>query len=146
MLTINSIKEGLVIDHIKAGKGIKIFNYLGLDKVEYRVALIMNADSKKLGKKDIIKIENVIELDYTVLGLIDRDITIDIIKEEKISEKIDLQLPEKVENIIKCKNPRCITSVEKDLKHVHYLVDEKTEEYRCKYCDEIVEVKDITSL
>lgn len=87
MLTINSIKNGIVIDHIKAGGGIKIFNYLGLDKAEYRVALIMNAESEKLGKKDIIKIENVINIDYAILGLMDKGITIDIIKNENISKK-----------------------------------------------------------
>lgn len=144
MLTINSIKNGIVIDHIKAGRGIKIFNYLGLDSAQYQVALIMNAHSDKLGKKDIIKIENVIELDYTVLGLIDRGITIDIIKDEKIVEKIDLTLPSKVDGVIKCKNPRCITSIEPGIPHVHYLVSEKSKEYRCKYCDEIIKVKEIS--
>ncbi|WP_461614048.1 aspartate carbamoyltransferase regulatory subunit [Clostridium sp. Marseille-QA1073] len=140
MLTINSIKNGIVIDHIKAGGGIKIFNYLGLDKAEYRVALIMNAESEKLGRKDIIKIENVINIDYAILGLMDKGITIDIIKNENISKKISLKLPEKVENVIKCKNPRCITSIEPYLNHVHYLVNEKTKEYRCKYCDDIRKV------
>ncbi len=140
MLTINSIKNGIVIDHIKAGGGIKIFNYLGLDKAEYRVALIMNAESEKLGKKDIIKIENVINIDYAILGLMDKGITIDVIKNENISKKISLKLPERVENVIKCKNPRCITSIEPYLNHVHYLVNEKTKEYRCKYCDDIRKV------
>jgi aspartate carbamoyltransferase regulatory subunit len=137
MLTINSIKDGIVIDHIKAGLGLKIFNYLGLDKADFQVALIMNAESSKLGRKDIIKIENVMDLDYTVLGLIDPNITIDIIENETIMKKISLKLPKKVENVIKCKNPRCITSVEKYVPHVFYLVDEEKGEYRCKYCDEI---------
>lgn len=137
MLTINSIKNGIVIDHIKAGLGLKIFNYLGLDKADFQVALIMNAESSKLGRKDIIKIENVMDLDYTVLGLIDPNITIDVIENETIMEKISLKLPKKVENVIKCKNPRCITSVEKYVPHVFYLVDEEKGEYRCKYCDEI---------
>ena len=113
MLTINSIKNGIVIDHISAGLGTRIFNYLGLDKVDYSVALIMNAESAKLEKKDIIKIENHIDIDYTVLGLIDPNITVDIIENEVIREKIKLSLPDKVENVIKCKNPRCITSIEK---------------------------------
>lgn len=143
MLTINSIKNGIVIDHIKAGGGIKIFNYLGLDKVEYRVALIMNVESEKLGRKDIIKIENVLDIDFTILGLMDKGITIDIIKDEKIDKKINLKLPEEVEDIIKCKNPRCITSIEPHLKHVHYLVNEKTKEYRCKYCDDIRKVREL---
>lgn len=137
MLTINSIRNGIVIDHIKAGFGIKIFNYLGLDKADFSVALIMNAESAKLGRKDIIKIENVLDMDYTVLGFIDPNITIDIIENEVIKEKISLKLPERVENVMKCKNPRCITSVEKYVPHVFYLVDEEKGEYRCKYCDEI---------
>jgi aspartate carbamoyltransferase regulatory subunit len=137
MLTINSIRNGIVIDHIKAGIGVKIFNYLNLDSANFRVALIMNAESTKLGKKDIIKIENIIDLDYTKLGLIDSNITIDIIEDEKIKEKVHLRLPEVVEDVIKCKNPRCITSVEKYVPHVFYLIDEQKKEYRCKYCDEI---------
>lgn len=137
MLTINSIRNGIVIDHIKAGIGVKIFNYLNLDSANFRVALIMNVESTKLGKKDIIKIENIIDLDYTKLGLIDPNITIDIIENEKIKEKVHLRLPEVVEDVIKCKNPRCITSVEKYVPHVFYLIDEQKKEYRCKYCDEI---------
>lgn len=137
MVTINSISKGIVIDHIKAGLGIKIFNYLGLDKADFTVALIMNAPSKKLGRKDLIKIENVINMDYTVLGFIDPNITIDIIDGENIREKIKLRLPEKVVDVIKCKNPRCVTSIEKYIPHSFYLVDEKNGEYRCQYCDEI---------
>ena len=143
MLTINSIKDGLVIDHIKAGCGIKIFNYLGLDKADFRVALLMNVESSKLGKKDIIKIENVMDLDYTVLGLIDPNITIDIIENEVMKKKIKLQLPEKVENVIKCNNPRCITSVEKYIPHVFYLVDAEKGEYKCNYCDEIYTISEM---
>lgn len=137
MLTINGMDKGIVIDHIRAGLGVKIFNYLNLDKADFTVALIMNAPSTKLGRKDMIKIENVMDIDYTVLGLIDPSITINIIENEKVTEKINLHLPEKVENIIKCKNPRCVTSVEKYVPHVFYLVDENKGEYRCKYCDEI---------
>lgn len=139
MVTINSIKNGIVIDHIKAGLGIKIFNYLGLDEADFTVALIMNAQSTKLNRKDMIKIENVMDLDYTALGLIDPNITIDIIEDEVLTKKIKLKLPEKVENVLKCKNPRCITSVEKYIPHEFYLVDEEKGEYRCKYCDEIAE-------
>lgn len=137
MLTVNSMKNGIVIDHIKAGYGIKIFNYLGLDKVDYSVALIMNVESNKLGRKDMIKIENNLELDFTVLGFIDPSITIDVIQNETIKEKIKLKLPDRVENVVKCKNPRCITSIEPNISHVFYLVDEESGEYRCKYCDEI---------
>lgn len=137
MLTINSIKDGIVIDHIKAGGGVKIFNYMGLDKVDYSVALIMNVDSKKLGKKDIIKIENIIDVDYTVLGLIDPNITIDVIENEVRKQKIKLEMPERVENAIKCKNPRCITSIENHVQHIFHLVNSETGEYKCEYCDEI---------
>ena len=140
MLTINSIKDGLVIDHIKAGEGIKIFNFLNLQDADFSVALIMNVQSEKCGKKDIIKIENVLDLDYEVLGLIDPNITIDIIENGTIKEKIKLKLPVKVENVIKCKNPRCVTSVEKYVDHIHYLVDEETREYRCHYCDDLQKV------
>jgi aspartate carbamoyltransferase regulatory subunit len=143
MLRINSIKNGIVIDHISAGLGIKIFNYLGLDKADYTVALIMNAESRKLGKKDIIKIENHIDIDYTVLGLLDPNITVDIIENEVIREKIKLSLPDKVENVIKCKNPRCVTSVEKYVKNVFYLVDHAKGEYRCRYCDEIYKISEL---
>ena len=136
MLNINGMIKGIVIDHIRAGCGIKIFNYLGLDKAGFTVALIMNAPSTKLGKKDMIKIENVIDIDYTVLGLIDPNITIDVIEDEVIKQKIKLKLPQKVENVIKCRNPRCVTSIEKHIPHVFYLVDESKGEYRCEYCDE----------
>lgn len=139
MLTINSIKNGIVIDHIKAGLGMKIFNYLNLDKADFSVALIINAQSSKLGKKDIIKIENVLNIDYTVLGFIDPNITIDIIENEIIKEKVKLKLPQKVENVMRCKNPRCITSSENSINHVFYLSDEKKGEYRCIYCDELYE-------
>lgn len=140
MLTINSIKDGIVIDHIKAGEGIKIFNFLNLQEADFSVALIMNASSEKCGKKDIIKIENKIDLDFTILGVIDPDITIDIIENEEIKEKIKLKLPKKVENIIKCKNPRCVTSIEPNIMHKHYLVDADTKEYRCHYCDDLQKI------
>ena len=137
MVTINSIKRGIVIDHIKAGVGLKIFNYLGLDNADFTVALIMNAPSKKLGRKDIIKIENEVNIDFTVLGFIDPNITIDIINGEKIESKLKLNLPDKIENVIKCTNPRCITSTEQEIKHSFYLSNREKGEYRCMYCDEI---------
>ncbi|WP_125152856.1 aspartate carbamoyltransferase regulatory subunit [Clostridium rectalis] len=137
MLTINSIKNGIVIDHIKSSYGIKIFNYLQLDKADFSVALIMNAFSNKLGKKDIIKIENNIDIDLTMLGLIDPNITINIIESENIKRKLNLQLPKKVEGIIRCNNPRCITSVEKYIPHIFNLIDKEKGKYKCKYCDEI---------
>jgi len=137
MVTINSIKRGIVIDHIKAGVGLKIFNYLGLDKAEFTVALIMNAPSKKIGRKDIIKIENEIDIDFTVLGFIDPNITINIITGEKIESKVKLNLPDKIENVIKCNNPRCITSTEQEIQHSFYLSNRENGEYRCMYCDEV---------
>lgn len=136
MMEIKSIKKGIVIDHIKAGLGIKIFNYLGLDKAKYSVALIMNACSDKNERKDIIKIENEIDLDFTVLGFIDPNITINIIEDEKVKEKISLNLPKKIENVIHCNNPRCITSIEQEIVHRFYLVDGDSSTYRCEYCDE----------
>lgn len=142
-LTINSIKKGVVIDHIKAGHGINIFNYLGLDKADFTVALIKNASSTKLGKKDIIKIENEIDIDFAVLGLIDPNITINIINDEKIQEKIKLQLPDIVEDAIKCKNPRCITSIERHINHVFILVNENQGLYRCQYCDELYNISEL---
>ncbi|MBU3090835.1 aspartate carbamoyltransferase regulatory subunit [Clostridium sp. CM028] len=137
MVTINSIKRGIVIDHIKAGVGLKIFNYLGLDNAQFTVALIMNAHSGKLGKKDIIKIENEIDIDFTVLGFIDPNITINIITGEKIENKVKLKLPDKIDNVIRCNNPRCITSVEQEILNSFYLANSEKGEYRCIYCDEI---------
>ena len=126
-----------MIDHIKAGYGLSIFKYLGLDKADFTVAIIMNAPSKKYGKKDLIKIENNIDLDLTMLGFIDPNITVNIIDNEKIVNKIKLSLPEKVEGIIKCKNPRCITSTERNIMHRFVLIDEEKGIYKCEYCDQI---------
>lgn len=137
MLNVDTIKHGLVIDHIKAGLGPKIFNWLGLDKVDYCVALIMNVPSKAMGRKDIIKIDNIINVDFSILGFIDPDITINIIKNEKITKKFTLTLPERIENVLKCKNPRCITSTETYEPQVFYLVDKEKALYRCAFCDEI---------
>jgi aspartate carbamoyltransferase regulatory subunit len=138
MLEITSIDKGIVIDHIKAGFGFKVYNYLNLDKAEYNVALITNAYSQKMGKKDIIKINNVIDIDYTFLGLIDPNITVNIIDNGKTIKKVKLEVPQVVRNIIKCKNPRCVTSVEHYFDHVFHLVDKDKRSYRCEYCDDIV--------
>ena len=137
MLSVNTIKNGLVIDHIRAGSGPRIFSWLGLDKANFRVALIMNVPSQKLGKKDIIKIDNIINIDYSVLGFIDPNITVNVVQNEEIVKKIDLVLPEKVENVIRCKNPRCITTSEPYLSQVFRLVNRERSEYRCEYCDEL---------
>lgn len=140
MLTITSIRNGIVIDHIRAGLGIRMFYQLGLDKAGYSVALIMNAASTRMGRKDIIKIENNVDIDITVLALIDPNVTINVIEDERIVRKVKPQLPERVENIITCKNPRCITSVEKYIPQVFTLVNGELGEYRCQYCDEIYTV------
>jgi aspartate carbamoyltransferase regulatory subunit len=137
MLNIDEIKNGIVIDHIKAGQGIRIFDWLGLDKAPYTVAFVVNANSKRMGRKDIIKIDNTIAINFNILGLIDPHITVNIIENEKISEKIKLQLPERVEDVLVCKNPRCITSTEKYIPHVFHLENQELRTYRCEYCDEI---------
>jgi len=137
MLNIEKIRNGIVIDHIKSGQGIRIFNWLGLDKSPCTVALVVNASSRRLGRKDIIKIDNTIAIKYDILGLIDPNITVNIIQDEKITEKIKLRLPETVENVILCKNPRCITSTEKYIPHIFHLENPQERTYRCEYCDEI---------
>jgi len=142
MLNIEEIKNGIVIDHIKAGLGIRIYNWLGLDKVPYTVAFIANANSQKCGKKDIIKIDNTISINLDVLGLIDPNITVSIIENESVKNKITLTLPQKVENVLICKNPRCISSTEKYLTHVFHLEDPHLRTYRCEYCDEIISAGD----
>ena len=137
MLNVSGLKEGFVLDHIQAGKSMAIYKYLGLDKLDCQVAIIKNVKSNKMGRKDIIKIEcdiNVINLD--VLGYIDHNITVNIIKDQKIVEKKTLALPKKITNVIFCKNPRCITSIEQELPHVFILTDEENEVYRCMYCEE----------
>lgn len=136
MLKIDSLEKGIVIDHIRAGLGMEIYNYLKLDKADFTVALIKNVKSKKLGKKDIIKVENVIDLDLKVLGFIDPNITIDIIENNEIINKINLELPEEVVNVVKCKNPRCITSIEQEIENKFKLVDRDKGIYRCIYCDQ----------
>lgn len=136
-LSVGRIKEGFVLDHIQAGKSMEIYKYLKLDKLDCCVAIIKNARSKKLGKKDIMKIECPIDfMDLDILGFIDHNITVNIIKDEKIVEKKKLKLPKQVVNIIKCKNPRCITSIEQELDHIFLLADPEKEIYRCKYCEE----------
>jgi aspartate carbamoyltransferase regulatory subunit len=137
MLNIDEIRNGIVIDHIKAGQGIRIFNWLGLDKVVYPVAFVVNASSKRMGRKDIIKNDNTIAINFDVLGLIDPNITVNVIENEKIAEKIKLQLPERVEDVLICKNPRCITSTEKYIPHIFHLENSELRTYRCEYCDDI---------
>lgn len=140
MLTITSIRNGIVIDHIRAGLGIRIFYQLGLDRADTSVALIMNAASTRMGRKDIIKIEGTSGVDVTMLALIDPNVTINVIEDEHVVRKVKPELPERVENIIVCKNPRCITSVEKYVPQVFTLVDREHGQYRCAYCDELYTV------
>ncbi|MDR1286730.1 MAG: aspartate carbamoyltransferase regulatory subunit [Treponema sp.] len=137
MLNIDKIKNGVVIDHIKAGLGIRIFNWLGLDRAPYTVAFVVNAASDRMGRKDIIKIDNTIAINFDLLGLIDPNITVNIIENEKITGKIKLKMPERVEDVLVCKNPRCITSTEKYIPHIFHLENAKQRTYRCEYCDEI---------
>ena len=139
MLNISGLNEGIVLDHIQAGKSLDIYYHLGLDKLECQVAIIKNARSNKMGRKDIIKIEGPMDsLDLEILGYIDHNITVNIIRDNKIVEKKALKLPKKITNIIHCKNPRCITSIEQELPHIFYLSDKSTETYRCMYCEAVV--------
>ncbi len=137
MLNVGSLKEGIVLDHIKAGKAMSIYKYLGLDKLDCQVAIIKNARSNKMGRKDIIKIEGSLDIvDLDILGFIDHDITVNIIKDGTINEKEKLTLPDTIKNVIVCKNPRCITSIEQELEQVFILTDKEKEVFRCKYCEE----------
>ena len=143
MLEITTIKDGLVIDHIKAGVGIKIFKYLNLDKVNSQVALIMNVKSEKMGKKDIIKIENSSDIDYTVITLLSPHLTINEIMNGEICNKIKPELPKQVVNILKCNNPRCITTVENYVPHTFRLINENKGTYKCDYCDNVIKLSDL---
>ncbi|MDR2020909.1 MAG: aspartate carbamoyltransferase regulatory subunit [Treponema sp.] len=142
MLNIAEIKNGIVIDHIKAGQGIRIFNWLGLGKASYPVAFVVNASSDRMGRKDLIKIDNTITINFDILGLIDPNITVNIIENEAVTEKIKLKLPRRVEDILICKNPRCITSTEKYIPHIFHLDNPEQGAYRCEYCDEVRSAED----
>lgn len=137
MLNVDTIKNGLVIDHICAGYGAKIFRWLGLENTNFPSALVMNVNSKTMGKKDIIKVDGLMNIDFSVLGFIDPNITVNVIKEEKTIKKIKMELPNSVENVIKCKNPRCITTTEHYVPQVFKLVDKDKALYCCEYCDAI---------
>lgn len=137
ILNVGRISEGFVLDHIQAGKSMELYQHLKLDKLDCPVAIIKNARSQKMGKKDIMKIECPIDLiDLDVVGFIDHNITINIIKDEKLVEKRTLSLPKEIHNIVRCRNPRCITSIEQELEQVFILTDPRREVYRCKYCEE----------
>ena len=133
-MNVDSLEQGIVIDHIQAGKSMEIYKIMQLGKLDCSVAIIKNAKSKKSGKKDIIKIEHTTDVDFDVLGFIDPNITVNIIRDGKIAEKKHMHMPQQVVNVVQCKNPRCITSVEQELPHVFKLVD--GDKYRCIYCEE----------
>ncbi len=134
-MNVDSIKNGIVIDHITAHKGMRVYELLNLDCLDSSVALIKNAPSRKTGRKDIIKIDSDFEVNMDILGFIDPGITVNIIKDGKIVEKKSIELPEKLVNVIKCKNPRCITTTEQEIEHIFTLADKEKRVYRCLYCE-----------
>lgn len=134
-MNIDSISNGLVIDHIKAGSGMKLYELLGLGELDCSVAIIKNVTSKKLGKKDIIKIDADIPVDLDVIGYVDPDATVNVIKNGELVKKLVISLPETLTDVIKCKNPRCITSVEQEIHHIFRLTDRDKKIYRCIYCE-----------
>ena len=134
-MNIDSITNGIVIDHITAGRGMKLYSLLGLDKADCSVAIIKNVNSRKMGKKDIIKVDADIPINLDVIGYVDSSATVNIIKNGKLVEKKIIGMPEILKNVIKCKNPRCITSVEQEIDHIFHLTDKETGVYRCKYCE-----------
>ena len=137
MLSIGGLHEGFVLDHIEAGRSMEIYQYLNLDKFDGCVAIIKNARSNKMGKKDIIKIECPIDqIDLDALGFIDHKITVNLIQNNQIINKAKLSLPKEIKNVARCHNPRCITSIEQELDHIFVLTDPEKEVYRCKYCEE----------
>lgn len=142
MALVSSIEKGIVIDHIKAGQGTRILRDLNIDTSRYTIAFIMNATSKRRERKDLIKIADVTDIDLTALGFIDPHATVNIIENHTVVRKIKLELPERVVNIIRCKNPRCVTSVEPNVKHIFHLIDANKREYRCEYCDDIVTTRE----
>lgn len=138
-MNIDSIRSGVILDHIQAGQGLRIYHDLNLDKLACSVAIIKNVKSKKMERKDIIKIDDTIELNLENLAYIDPHITVTIVSEGSVKEKINLKQPEKVVNIQKCKNPRCITSIEQELAHVFLLTDKEKGTYRCQYCEAVAQ-------
>ena len=134
-MNIDSIQNGVVIDHITAGSGMKLYTLLGLDATDLSVAIIRNVTSRKMGKKDIIKIDAEIDVNLDVIGYVDPGATVNIIKDGRLVEKKTIEMPETLTDVIKCKNPRCITGTEQELKHVFRLTDRAKKEYRCIYCE-----------
>jgi aspartate carbamoyltransferase regulatory subunit len=142
-MNIDGIQNGYVIDHIQAGKAMMIYRYLKLDKLDCSVAIIKNVKSQRMGRKDIIKIDELIPIDLDILGYIDPNVTVNIIRDEKLVEKKHLALPERVVNVMRCKNPRCITQIEQEIEHVFVLADREKGTYRCLYCETTHKSEDI---
>ena len=140
-MNIDSIQNGIVIDHITAGKGMRLFELLGLDRLDASVAIIKNAHSEKRGKKDIIKIDADIPVDVDVIGFVDPGATVKVIRDGRLVEKRNIDMPDRLVNVSKCKNPRCITSTEQELDHVFKLTDRRNKVYRCLYCETKSEIK-----
>ncbi len=134
-MNVDSIKNGIVIDHITAGLGMRVYNLLGLDSLDCPVAIIKNVQSKKMGRKDIIKIDADISLNMDILGYVDPGITVNVIKDSVLVAKKSIELPERLDNVLKCKNPRCITTTEQELAHIFKLTDREKRVYRCIYCE-----------
>ncbi len=134
-MLVNPIKDGIVLDHIKAGNAMEIYHALGLDELDCQVAIIRNCDSTKMGKKDILKINEHIDINLDVLGYLDPGITVNFIKDSKIYDRKHLELPIEIKDVIKCKNPRCITSTEQELSHIFKLSNREKGVYRCIYCE-----------
>ena len=134
-MNIDAICNGIVIDHITAGRAFSLYNLLGLDNIDCPVAIIKNVNSRKMGKKDIIKIDSEFPINFDVVGFVDRNATIHVIKNGVLVEKRSIDMPEKLVNVIECKNPRCITSVEQEIEHIFHLTDREEKVYRCLYCE-----------
>lgn len=134
-MVIDAISNGIVLDHIRAGLSMELYRILNLDKLQCSVAVLKNVTSRKMGRKDIIKIDEIIDLNFDVLGYVDPGITVSIVRDGKLDRKFSVELPERVTNVIRCKNPRCITSTEQELPHIFKLTDKEKRVYRCIYCE-----------
>ncbi len=134
-MNVDSIKNGVVIDHITPGKSMRLYELLGLEELDCPVAMIKNVTSRKMGKKDIIKIDAAIDLDLDVIGYVDPSATVNVIKDSVLVEKKSIEIPERLVDVIRCKNPRCITTTEQELKHIFKLTDKENKVYRCLYCE-----------
>ena len=134
-MVIDAISNGIVLDHIRAGRSMELYHILNLDKLQCSVAVLKNVTSRKMGRKDIIKIDEIIDLNFDVLGYVDPGITVSIVRDGKLDRKFSVELPERVTNVIRCRNPRCITSTEQELPHIFKLTDREKRVYRCIYCE-----------